>query len=186
LAASEKEKMLAGELYRADDPELVADRERCQSLLRAFNGEAEEAARSSLLRELLGAVGEGASIQPPLTCDYGYNVSLGAGSFINYRAIILDVVSVVIGDHAQLGTAVQILTADHPRDPELRRTGAESGVPVTVEDNVWIGSGAIVCPGVTIGANSVIGAGSVVTREVPPDVVAAGNPCRVIRSLRTS
>lgn len=174
--------MLAGELYRADDPELVADRERCQSLLRAFNGEADAATRSSVLRELLGSLGEGASVQAPLTCDYGYNISLGAGSFINYRAIILDVVSVVIGDRAQVGTAVQILTADHPRDPELRRTGAESGAPVTVGDNAWIGSGAIVCPGVTIGADTVIGAGAVVTRDIPPGVVAAGNPCRVIRS----
>lgn len=175
--------MLAGELYRADDPELVAERERCQSLLRAFNGEADQVVRSSVLRELLGGVGEGASVQPPLTCDYGYNISLGAGSFINYWAIILDVVSVVIGDRAQVGTAVQILTADHPRDPVLRRTGAEYGAPVTVEDNVWIGSGAIVCPGVTIGADSVIGAGAVVTRDIPPNVVAAGNPCRVIRPL---
>jgi maltose O-acetyltransferase len=175
--------MLAGELYRADDPVLVAERERCQSLLRAFNGEADEVVRSSLLRELLGGVGEGASVQSPLMCDYGYNISLGAGSFINYGAIVLDVAPVTIGDAAQVGTAVQILTADHPRDPDLRRTGAECGRPVTVEDNVWIGSGAIVCPGVTIGANSVVGAGAVVTRDIPPDVVAAGNPCRVIRPL---
>ena len=175
--------MLAGQLYRADDPQLVAERRRCQDLLRAYNDEVEEPARSRSLRELLGRVGERASVQSPLTCDYGYNISLGASTFVNYGAIILDVVPVVIGDHVQIGTAVQILTADHPRDPGVRRTGVESGSPIRIADNAWIGSGAILCPGVTIGADSVIGAGSVVTRAVPAGVVAAGNPCRVIRSL---
>ena len=183
MAWSEKEKMLAGEPYRADDPELLAERRRCQALLRTFNEEIDEQARSAALRELLGRVGDGTDVQSPLRCDYGFNISLGAHSFINYSAIVLDVVPVVIGDHVQIGTAVQILTADHPRDPRLRRSGAESGSPVTIEDNVWIGSGAIVCPGVTIGTNTVIGAGSVVTRAIPPDVVAAGNPARIIRSL---
>jgi maltose O-acetyltransferase len=180
---SEKAKMLAGELYRADDPELVAERRRCQALLRGFNDEPDEEKRSRLLRELLGRAGKGAVVQPPLICDYGYNISVGTDTFVNYGAIVLDVVPVAIGDRVQIGTGVQILTADHPRDPELRRTGAESGSPVTIEDDVWIGSGAIVCPGVSVGANSVIGAGSVVTRAVPAGVVAAGNPCRVIRSL---
>jgi maltose O-acetyltransferase len=180
---SEKEKMLSGELYRADDPELAAERRRCQSLLRAYNAEPDDGARSALLGQLFGSVGPGTAVLPPLTCDYGYNIALGAAAFVNYGAIILDVVRVVIGDHAQIGTAVQILTADHPRDPHLRRSGAESGSPVTIEDNVWIGSGAIVCPGVAIGADSVVGAGSVVTRDIPAGVVAAGNPCRVIRSL---
>jgi maltose O-acetyltransferase len=183
VASSEKEKMLAGELYRADDPELLAERRHCQALLRAYNQEVDEQARSVLLGELLGRVGDGATIQSPLTCDYGYNIAVGASTFINYGAIILDVVPVVIGDHVQIGTGVQILAADHPRDPQMRRTGVESGSPIMIEDNVWIGSGAIVCPGVTIGSNSVIGAGSVVTRVIPPDVVAAGNPSRVIRSL---
>lgn len=175
--------MLAGELYRADDPELVGERGRCQSRLRAYNDEVDERARSVLLRELLGRAGEGATIQPPLRCDYGYNISVGADTFINYAAIILDVAQVVIGRHVQIGTAVQILTADHPRDPQLRRSGVEHGSAVRIEDNVWIGSGAIVCPGASIGVNSVVGAGSVVTGSIPRDVVAAGNPCRVIRSL---
>jgi maltose O-acetyltransferase len=183
VTPSEKEKMLAGELYRADDQELSAERERCQALLRTLNAEVDEQARSALLRQLLGRVGHGATILPPLACDYGYNIEVGAQSFINYGAIILDVVPVVIGDHVQIGTAVQILTADHPRDAGLRRSGAECGSRVTIEDNVWLASGAILCPGVTIGANSIVGAGSVVTRDVPPDVVAAGNPCRVIRAL---
>jgi maltose O-acetyltransferase len=175
--------MLAGELYRADDPELVAQRHSCQSLLRAYNSEADERQRSALLRELLGHVGDDAVVQPPFTCDYGYNIALGQNAFVNYGAIILDVCAVRVGDHVQIGTAVQILTAEHPRDPQLRRTGAEYGSPVAIEDNVWVGSGAIICPGVTVGANSVIGAGSVVTAAIPPDAVAAGNPCRVIRSL---
>jgi maltose O-acetyltransferase len=183
MATSEKEKMLAGELYRADDPELVAERRRCQSRLRAFNEEDDEQARSGLLRELLGRVGDGTVIQPPFTCDYGYNLSVGARTFVNYAAIVLDVVAVTIGDDVQIGTAVQILAADHPRDADARRGGLESGSPVTIADNAWIGSGAIICPGVDIGRNSVIGAGSVVTRAIPPDTVAAGNPCRVIRPL---
>lgn len=175
--------MLAGELYRADDPELVDERRRCQALLRVYNEEFDEEERSVLLRELLGQVGVGVTVQSPLTCDYGYNISVGDNTFINYNAIILDVVPVMIGDDVQIGTAVQILTADHPREPDLRRSGAESGSPVRIEDNAWIGSGAILCPGATIGVNSVIGAGSVVTDAIPPSVVAAGNPCRVIRSL---
>ena len=175
--------MLGGELYRADDPELMAERSRCRSFLRTYNDAVDAQSRSVLLRELLGRAGDGATVESPLLCDYGYNISVGAGTFVNYGAIILDVAPVVIGDHVQIGTAVQILAADHPRDPHLRRSGAECGSPVTIEDNVWIGSGVIVCPGVTVGANSVIGAGAVVTRAIPPDVVAAGNPCRVIRSL---
>ena len=128
-------------------------------------------------------MGEGAEVLPPFICDYGYNVSLGTEAFVNYGAIVLDVVPVVIGDHAQIGSAVQILTADHPRDPELRRSGLESGSPVAIEQNAWIGGGAIVCPGATVGKNSIIGAGSVATRTIPAGVAAAGNPCRVIREL---
>lgn len=175
--------MLAGELYRADDPALMAERRRCQALLRSYNEEPDEDARRGMLDRLLGSVGDGVSVQPPLACDYGYNIALGAGSFVNYGAIVLDVARVAIGEYVQIGTAVQILTADHPRDPELRRQGAERGLPIDVGDNAWIGSGAILCPGVTVGANSVVGAGSVVTRSIPAGVVAAGNPCRVIRPL---
>jgi maltose O-acetyltransferase len=183
MGLSERAKMLRGELYRGDDPELAGDRRRCQSLLRAFNDEADEGARSALLLQLLGRVGERTEIQPPFLCDYGYNVSLGADAFVNYGAVFLDVAPIVIGDQVQIATAVQVLTADHPRDPALRRSGVESGSPIAIEENAWIGGGAILCPGVTVGRDSIVGAGSVVTRAVPAGVVAAGNPCRVIREL---
>ena len=179
----EKEKMLRGELYRGDDAELTAERRRCQAVLRAFNTETDEEARTALLSQLLGRLGEGTEIQPPFVCDYGYNVSIGARAFVNYGGVFLDVAPIVIGDHVQIATAVQLLTADHPREPELRRRGLESASPIEIEENVWIGSGAILCPGVTVGKDSIVGAGSVVTRAVPAGVVAAGNPCRVIREL---
>ena len=179
----EKEKMLRGELYRGDDAELATERRRCQVVLRAFNAEADEEARTALLGQLLGRLGEGTHVQPPFLCDYGYNVSIGAGAFVNYGAIFLDVAPIVIGDQVQIATSVQLLTADHPRDPELRRSGLESAAPIEIEQNVWIGGGAILCPGVTVGKDSIVGAGSVVNRAVPAGVVAAGNPCRVIREL---
>jgi maltose O-acetyltransferase len=180
---SEKEKMLTGELYRADDPQLVDERRRCELLLRVFNSETDESARSALLAQLVGRAGPGAEVMPPFRCDYGYNISLGTGAFVNYNAIVLDVAPVVLGDHVLVASGVQILTADHPRDPELRRSGLENGSPITIEENAWIGGGVILCPGATVGKDSIVGAGSVVTREVPAGVVAAGNPCRVIREL---
>ena len=175
--------MLAGELYFAGDPELVEERDRCERLMRAFNAEPDPGARGALLRELLGEVGEGSDVRPPFFCDYGYNVKLGSGVFLNFNCVILDVVAVMIGDRVQIGSSVQILAADHPLDPQTRATGAENGRPVAIEDDVWIGSGAILCPGVTVGRGSVIGAGSVVTREIPAGVLAVGNPCRVLREL---
>jgi maltose O-acetyltransferase len=175
--------MLAGELYLAADPELVAARARCEELLRRFNGEAGEAARRAVLAELLGALGEGAEVRPPFHCDYGENISIGPRAFLNFNAVILDVCRVTIGAAAQLGPGVQLLAADHPRDPATRRSGLESGAPVAVGDNAWIGAGAILCPGVSVGDDSIVGAGSVVTRDVPAGVVAAGSPCRVIRKL---
>lgn len=175
--------MLAGELYTASDPELVAARGRCEELLRRFNGEASETARRAVLAELLGALGDGAEVRPPFHCDYGENIAIGPGAFLNFNAVILDVCPVAIGAAAQLGPGVQLLAADHPRDPATRRSGRESGAPVTVGDNAWIGAGAIVCPGVTVGDDSIVGAGSVVTRDVPAGVVAAGVPCRVVRAL---
>lgn len=181
--ASEKEKMLAGQLYRADDPELKAEQRRCHALVRAFNHEEDEAARAALLRELLGGFGEGAEIRPPLACDFGYNVTLGAGAFVNFGAVILDCAPVAIGDRAQIGPSVQLLAADHPRELAPRREGLECAAPVTLGADTWLGGGVIVCPGVTVGAGSVIGAGSVVIRDVPAGVVAAGNPCRVVREL---
>jgi maltose O-acetyltransferase len=178
--------MLAGALYRAGDPELVADRARCARLLRAFNNQPDEIARSRLLADLLADVGADAYVRPPFFCDYGFNITIGAGTFLNFNCVVLDVVTVTIGDRVQIGPAVQILAADHPRDPAVRASGAENGRPVAIEPDVWIGGGAILCPGVTVGAGSVIGAGSVVTRDIPSGVVAVGNPCRVLRSRPTA
>jgi maltose O-acetyltransferase len=175
--------MLAGALYRAGDPELVADRARCERLLRAFNAQPDANARSRVLAELLGQVGADAYIRPPFFCDYGFNITIGAGAYLNFNCVVLDVVAVTIGDGVQIGPAVQILAADHALDPAARAAGAEHGRPVTIEDNAWIGGGAILCPGVTVGAGSVIGAGSVVTRDIAAGVVAVGNPCRVLRAL---
>jgi maltose O-acetyltransferase len=133
-----------------------------------------------LLAEQFGAVGEGAVIRPPFHCDYGYNIHLGKDVFLNFNCVILDVVKVTIGDGTQIGPAVQIYTADHPRDPAQRKAGLETGRPVSIGRNVWIGGGAIILPGVTIGDDAVIGAGSVVTRDVPAGATAVGNPARVL------
>jgi maltose O-acetyltransferase len=136
------------------------------------------AERRALLRELLPHVGEGAAIRPPFHCDYGYNVRLGTEVFLNFNCVILDVVIVDIGDGTQIGPAVQLLTADHPRDPVQRKSGAEFGRPILIGRNVWIGGGAIILPGITVGDNAVIGAGAVVTRDVPADATVVGNPAR--------
>jgi len=183
MTSSERQKMIGGELYRADEPDLVAARLECQDLVRAFNAATEDRQRDRLLRELLGEVGERVSVQPPFACDYGWNITLADGVFVNYGAVVLDCAPVVVGAATQIGPGVQLLAADHPREPEARRAGLELARPVHIGENVWLGGAAIVCPGVTIGDDSVIGAGSVVTRDVPPGVVAAGNPCRVLRKL---
>ncbi|WP_119679895.1 sugar O-acetyltransferase [Indioceanicola profundi] len=179
---SEKQKMLAGELYRAVGPEITADALRADRLLRAYNatGADEAARRGAILEELMGKVGAGVVLRPPFHCDYGYNISLGDGVFANFGCVFLDVVGIEIGDGCQIGPMVQILTADHPRDPELRRQGFESGKPVAVGRNVWIGGGAIILPGIRIGNDAIIGAGSVVTRDVPPGATVAGNPARAL------
>ena len=178
---SEKEKMLAGELYRAVGPEILADQRNCQLLLHAYNATLPTgtARRTALLGQLLGAIGEDSAIRPPFHCDYGYNIRLGRGVFLNFGCVLLDVAAIDIGDLTQVGPLVQILTADHPRDPELRRQGFESGVPVRIGRNVWIGGGAILLPGVNIGDDAIIGAGSVVTRDVPAGVTVMGNPARL-------
>jgi maltose O-acetyltransferase len=181
-----KGRMLAGELYRASDPELQAELARCASLVRRYNDlswpdQADE--RLQLLTELLGGLGEGSVIRPPVYFDYGYQTTIGDNTFINFGVVVLDVGRVTIGDDVQIGPNVQILTATHPLDAETRRAGWESQKPITIADGVWLGGGAIVCPGVSIGQNAVIGAGAVVTRDLPPKVFAAGNPCRVIREL---
>jgi maltose O-acetyltransferase len=181
--ASEKDKMLAGELYRAGDPQLFREREQCRSLLRAFNAEPDAGARTVLLRELLGSIGARSGIQPPFACDYGSNIRVGDDVFLNFNCVILDCAAVTIGDRTQIASGVQLLAADHPRDPAVRRELLELARPVSIGANVWIGAGAIVCPGVTVGDDAIIGAGSVVTRDVPDGVVAAGVPARVVREL---
>jgi maltose O-acetyltransferase len=183
--SEQKDRMLAGELYHASDPELRADAERCDWLLRRYNATGSEDGdeRSAILRELLASVGEGVVIKPPLFMDYGYQTTIGEGTFINSGAVILDVGRVTIGADVQIGPHVQLLTPTHPLEPELRRSGAEAAEPITIGDNAWLGGGVIVCPGVTIGRDTVIGAGAVVTGDLPPGVLAVGNPARMIRQL---
>lgn len=182
---TEKQKMLAGELYRAGDPELQQDRAAAAAWMVRYNASlgASSAARHALLRERLRAVGHAAAIRPPFHCDYGYNISLGPDVFLNFGCIVLDVVAVTIGAATQIGPAVQILTADHPRDPAQRRQGAEFGRPIVIGQNVWIGGGALILPGITIGDDAIIGAGSIVTRDIPPGATATGNPARMKRPL---
>ena len=177
---SEKSKMLAGELYRAVGPELVADNLRANRLLCAYNatGADEQTQRSTILSELLGSIGEHVIIRPPFYCDYGYNIRLGSGVFLNFGCMLLDVVPIEIGDGTLIGTSVQILAADHPRDPALRRQGLENGKPIKIGRNVWIGSGTIILPGICIGDDAIIGAGSVVTRDVATGMTVMGNPAR--------
>jgi maltose O-acetyltransferase len=178
---SEKEKMLAGELYNAGDRELEAERAATHAWLMRYNAAlpASPVERRALLLERLAVVAEGAEIRPPFHCDYGFNIRLGAGAFLNFNCVILDVVGVEIGDKTQIGPAVQILAADHPRDPAVRAAGLEFGRPVCIGRNVWIGGGALILPGVNIGDDALIGAGSVVTRDIPAGAVAFGNPARV-------
>ncbi len=181
---SEREKMLAGEMYDPFDPELVAGRERARDLCQALNAtrEAEGEARRAILRELFGTGGDTVWMQPPFFCDYGTNIELGERVFFNFNCVVLDVCRVRIGAFSLFGPAVQIYTPLHPLDAEQRRR-EEYGKPVEIGSDVWVGGGASILPGVRIGSRAVIGAGSVVTRDVPEGVFAAGNPCRVIREI---
>jgi maltose O-acetyltransferase len=183
--ASEKAKMLAGELYRSTDPELLAERRRAQGILARYNktDAGDLAGRMTLLRELLGAVGDGADIQPRFHCDYGYNIRLGRNVFINYNCVFLDCAPIEIGDDLQMGPAVQLYAATHPLDRATRVAGWETTAPIRIGSGVWFGGGAIVLPGVTIGDGCVIGAGSVVRRDLPSGSVAVGNPARIVRTL---
>jgi maltose O-acetyltransferase len=184
---TQKEKMLAGELYDPFDPELVQARERARDLCQELNAtrEREQETRRRILTELFGRGGDPVWMQPPFFCDYGSNIYLGERVFFNFNCIVLDVCEVRIGDFALFGPAVQIYTATHPKNAELRRT-QEFGKPIKIGSDVWVGGGVIICPGATIGARSVIGAGSVVTKSIPDGVFAAGNPCRVIREVTES
>jgi len=182
---TEKEKMLAGELYNAMDPQLTDERLQARLLLKELNDTSEDQAeeRTRILSTLLPDAGKGLWIQPPFYCDYGTNIKVGDQVFFNFNCVVLDVAPVTIGHRTLFGPNVQIYTATHPLNYKERAAGLESGKPIVIGDDVWIGGSVVICPGVTIGDRSVVGAGSVITRNVPPDVFAAGNPCRVIRSL---
>lgn len=175
---------LAGELYIADDPQLAEDSDRAQRLSHECSMDpTDHDGRRRVLTELLGAFGEGSEIRPPFRCDYGYQTTFGARSFANWGLVTLDVSRVTIGDDVQIGPNVRLLTATHPIDPGPRRDKWEAAEPITIRDNVWLGGGVIVCPGATIGENTVVGAGSVVTQDLPANVVAVGSPARVVRDL---
>ena len=182
---TEKEKMLAGELYDALDAQLSEDRLKARLLIKELNDSREDQTteRLRLLKELIPNAGEGLWLQPPFYCDYGYNIKLGEKVFFNFNCVVLDVAQVTIGSRTLFGPNVQIYTATHPIDHKIRASGLEFAKPITIGEDVWVGGSAVICPGVTIGDRSVIGAGSVVTRDIPADVFAAGNPCRVIRQL---
>ena len=182
---SMRDRMLAGDLYLADDPVLTEERRRAMDLLEAFNASraSDAEGRRRLLADLLGAWGAGSEIRSPFFCDYGYQTRVGSGTFANFGLVALDVGRIDVGDGVQIGPHVQLLTATHPLDARLRRAGWEAAEPITIRDNVWLGGGVIVCPGVTIGENSVVGAGSVVIRDVAPDSLAVGSPARVVRAL---
>lgn len=179
------ERMLAGDLYIADDPEIARRQQRAMRLaaryLAAYTEDAESA--RPMLSELLGAVGEGVDLRPPVYVDFGSNISIGARTFVNYNLTALDVAPITIGEDCQIGPNVQLLTPTHPVEPEPRRDKLEAARPIVIGNNVWLGGGVIVCPGVTIGDNAVVGAGAVVTRDVPADVVAVGNPARPVRNF---
>lgn len=182
---SEQEKMVAGELYNPFDPQLTANRQRARLLLKALNDtradQLEE--RTRLMRELIPMMGRDVWIEPPFYCDYGSNITLGDQVYFNFNCVVLDVAPVQVGSQVLFGPGVHLYTATHPLSATVRRQGLELGAPIEIGDDVWLGGGVIVCPGVQIGARSVIGAGSVVTKEIPAGVLAVGNPCRVIRPI---
>lgn len=183
---SQRERMLAGDFYiGGTDPESARIAQHAVQLTDAYHRAAivNESEARPILEELLGSLGEGAFIKPPLFVDYGENISLGARSFVNFNLVALDVVSITIGEDCMIGPNVQLLTPTHPVDPQIRRDKLEAAKPIVIGSNVWLGGGVIVCPGVTIGDNSVVGAGSVVTKDIPADVVAVGNPARIMRSV---
>lgn len=182
---TEKEKMLLGELYNALDEQLSKERTYARLLLQKLNNASadDNATLSKVLKELIPNAGNDLWIQPPFYCDYGYNIDVGEKVFFNFNCVVLDVMKVRIGSRTLFGPNVQIYTATHPINFKERATGLEYAKPITIGEDVWIGGSVVICPGVTIGDRSVIGAGSVVTKNIPADVFAAGNPCRVIRLI---
>ena len=182
-AKTEKEKMLAGESYNCLDPDLEAERQRARELLRLFNLSEAATERQAILQKLLGQLGRNSMIEPPFYCSYGRNIHLGDHVYLNVLCTILDCNEVRIGDHVMLGPAVQIYTAAHDLQAEARIQGLEVAQPIVIEDNVWLGGSAILLPGVRIGRNVVVGAGAVVSRNVPANTIVAGNPARVIGEI---
>ena len=182
---NQKERMLANLPYKAWLDGLDKERLEAKKKLHKFNNidPENQEEKTKLLKDLLGKTGENINIEPPFHCDYGYNIEVGENFFANYNFIVLDVGKVRIGDNAQIAPNVSIYTAGHPVHPESRNTGYEYGIDITIGNNVWIGGNTCILPGVTIGDNAVIGAGSVVTKDIPPDVIAFGNPCKVIRKI---
>eukprot|EP00698_Gefionella_okellyi_P018414 TRINITY_DN5514_c0_g1_i1.p1 TRINITY_DN5514_c0_g1~~TRINITY_DN5514_c0_g1_i1.p1 ORF type:complete len:197 (+),score=31.57 TRINITY_DN5514_c0_g1_i1:107-697(+) len=183
---SERDVMLAGEAYNAGDAELVALRKRSRELTRAYNTSLDDPhseTQRARVKELIGKVDGEVYIEPPFRCDYGSNIELGNGVYMNFDCVILDVCKVRIGANTLMAPGVHIYAATHPIDPVPRRAGVEMGKPVTIGENVWLGGRVVVCPGVSIGDNCVIGAGSVVTKDIPANVVAVGNPCKVLRPV---
>ena len=185
---TEKEKMLAGELYNAMDAQLADERLKVRLLIKQLNDLREDQAkeRGLLLKELIPAAGGGLWIQTPFYCDYGYNMKVGKRVYFNFNCVVLDVAPVTIGSRTLFGPNVQIYTATHPMNHKERASGLEFAKPITIGEDVWIGGSTVICPGVTIGDRSVIGAGSVVTKDIPADVMAAGNPCRVIKAIEAA
>lgn len=183
MSSSEKEKMIAGELYKAFEPELISERERANTLFTTLNSldKSSQDKRGEILVQLLGRCGENIWVESPFYCDYGSLISIGDNVFINFNCTILDAAPVVIGNNVMFGPNVHLYSATHPTDAATRAKGLEYAKPIEIQDDTWIGGSSVICPGVTVGARTVIGAGSVVTKDMPSDVVAAGNPCRVIR-----
>lgn len=182
---SEKQKMLSGELYSALDPQLSAERRKARQLLKELNDSRDDETekRQTILTALFGSMGKNIWIEPPFYCDYGANITLGDNVYFNFNCVILDVAAVEIGSHALFGPNVQVYTATHPTDYQVRREGLEFAAPINIGSDVWIGGNVVINPGVTVGSRAVIGAGSVVTKDIPENVFAAGNPCKVIREL---
>lgn len=182
---SERDKMLAGELYRPADPELTAMRLAARRLTRLYNATREDETdrRRTLIEELFGKVGDNIEIEPTFKCDYGTNITLGSRVFMNFDCVILDVCRVTIGDDVMFAPGVHLYAATHPIDADLRYSGQELGKPITIGSKVWVGGGAIILPGVTVGDRSIIAAGAVVTKDVPAGVIVAGNPARVVRNV---